>query len=67
MSDDKEVKLTDRQYSEIKSVAMSNWVNYNKGDINVVVSVIDSFISFCNKNKYIVKDGKVIQKDEQKE
>ena len=63
----KEIKLTDRQYSEIKSSSIDKWVNYGKGDNGLVIAVIESFIGFCNKNGYIIQDGKVLQKDEEKE
>jgi hypothetical protein len=63
----KEIKLTDRQYSEIKSNSISQWVNYGKGDNGLVIAVVESLIGFCNKNGYIIQDGKVLQKDEEKE
>ena len=63
----KEIKLTDKQYSEIKSNSINQWVNYGKGDNGLVIAVVESLIGFCNKNGYIIQDGKVLQKDEEKE
>ncbi len=63
----KEIKLSNKQYSEIKSDSINHWVNYGKDDNGIVIAVIESFIGFCNKNGYVIQDGKVLQKDEEKE
>lgn len=60
----KEVKLSEIDYNEIKSKAHDNWINYYSGENAVVKSIVDSFISFCKSNNYIIKDGKVHQTDE---
>lgn len=63
----KQVELTDKNYSEIKSTAIANWVVSRTSDNSLVMAVIDSFIGFCNKNNYVVQDGKVLHKNEEKQ
>lgn len=63
----KQIKLSERDYSEIKCKAHDNWINYYSGENAVVKSIIDSFIGFCKCNNYVVQDGKVLQKHEEVE
>lgn len=61
----KEVKLTDKNYSDIKSTANSEWVVNRTNENSLIIAVINSFIGFCNKNNYVVQDGKVLEKNEE--
>lgn len=61
----KEIKLSERDYAEIKSKAHDNWVNLYNGENAVVKSVIDSFLGFCKCNNYIIQNGKVLEQNEE--
>ena len=64
----KEVKLTEKNYSDIKSSSVTPYVNsYARDENGLVKAVINSFIAFCNYHGYIVKDGKVFTSDEKEE
>jgi hypothetical protein len=57
-----EVKLSVKDLHFIKSNSVQNWVQYSKGETDLVEAVIDAFIGFCNLNKLVVKDGKILKK-----
>lgn len=60
----KEIELKEKDFLEIKSHSVQNWINYNRGETTLVQAVINSFVAFCNKKGYIVKDGKVFSTNE---
>jgi hypothetical protein len=67
VSADKEVKLTEKQLNEIKSIAVNYWINAESSNTALVKAVIESFIGYCNNNNYVVQDGKVLKKDEKEQ
>jgi len=58
----KEIILTIQDLQDIKSDAIPLWVTMNKGETDLVASVIHSFLMFCNRHKLIVQDGKILDK-----
>ena len=51
---------------EIRQNAVNNYVNYS-GEYVLITSIIDSFLMFCNGKGYVVKDGKVLLKNEEEQ
>lgn len=56
----KEVKLTEAELLEIKSIAVTNWVSGAIGESLLASSIIEAFINYCNSKGYIIKDGKIL-------
>lgn len=60
----KETKLTEKDFMEIKSISTVKWVSSSKKETALIEAVIDSFITYCNYKKYIIKDGKILINEE---
>lgn len=62
----KEIKLTDKDYQDIKTAALNEWreksISYKTADEFVCRCYVSAFISFCNAKGYTLLDGKVYVK-----
>ncbi len=62
----KEVKLAEKHFRDIKDMAhqlyIEKAINYKMPELFVCTSYIEAFIRYCNKNQYVIKDGKVYVK-----
>ena len=60
----KEVKLTEKEFMDIKSNSVNKWVKGRLSETSLVEAVINSFIAHCNYKGYVIKDGKVLLNEE---
>lgn len=63
----KEINLTDRDYREIKDLALSEWkeksISYKTAEEFVCRCYVNAFTSFCRARGYSLLDGKVYVKE----
>jgi len=59
-----EIKLTEKDFLEIKSNSVDKWVRFSSGETSLVQAVIDTFIAHCNSKGYVIKDGKIFLNEE---
>jgi hypothetical protein len=63
-----EVKLTYKDYYQIQSSAVNNYVVMTaQHDCFTVECIIHSFLNFLNQKNYIVKEGKVFKNEKREE
>ena len=61
----KEIKLSNKDLSKIRSDAISEYTTRSSGEYAHITSIINSFVDFCSNNGYTVKNGKVISINEE--
>lgn len=61
----KEIELEEKDFQEIKDLAVTEWVGKSRRTINPdIKAMVSAFIMYCNARKLVVKDGKIFKKDE---